>query len=91
MIGVAVKFCGGCDPAYERLEYFERIKSAAGNIIRWVSLDEGGFNAILLISGCATACPEERLPDHVPVVSLKTDGADPQTVVDMLVEKGAKR
>lgn len=88
---MAVKFCGGCDPAYERLEYFERIKSVAGNSIRWVTTGDGGFEAILLISGCLKACPEERLPDSVPVVSLKTGDAHPERVVDMLIDKGAKR
>ncbi len=90
MIQVAVKFCGGCNPAYERLEYFERIRSAAGNRIRWVFLRDGGFESILLISGCPRACPEEGLPRTVPVVSLTTDDNDPQRVVDMLVQKGAK-
>lgn len=91
MIKVAVQFCGGCDPAYERVEYLEKIKSAAGNRIRWVSIKDGEFEAILVISGCAKACPEERLCRAVPIVSLKTDEPDPQLVADMLVEKGAKR
>ncbi len=91
MITVAVKFCGGCNPAYERLEYLEKIKSAAGDRIRWVLIGDGGFEAILVISGCLTACPEEHLPDSVPILSLKTDDADPRSVADMLIEKGAKR
>ncbi len=91
MIKVAVKFCGGCDPTYERREYLEKIKSAAGDRIQWVSIRESGIEAILLISGCPKACPEEHLQGPVPIVSIKTDDIDPQRVADMLIEKGVKR
>lgn len=86
MIQVAVKFCGGCDPGYERVAYFSKIKAAAGQGFRWVELKEGGYQAILLLSGCPRACPEEDLPGSVPLVSLKSDERDPERVVRMLTE-----
>lgn len=90
MIKVAVKFCGGCDPAFERVEYLEKIKAAAKNHIQWVLCTDSDYEAILLISGCQTACPEDQLPRTVPIVSLKTDEMAPQQVVRMLIGKGAK-
>lgn len=86
MIKVAVKFCGGCDPAYERVAYLSKIKAAAGSGFRWVLLREGGFEAILLLSGCPRACPEEDLPRSVPIVSLQSDERNPEIVVKMLTE-----
>jgi hypothetical protein len=84
MIKVAVKFCGGCDPAYERVEYLRKIEDAASRRIRWMSLQDDGYEVILLICGCQRACPEEELPGSVRIVSLKSDEADPERVVNML-------
>ncbi len=83
---MAVKFCGGCGPAYERVAYLNKIKAAAGSRIRWVLLQEGGYEAILLLSGCPRACPEEDLPRPVPVVSLKSEARDPEIVAGMLTD-----
>jgi len=85
---VAIKFCGGCDPAYDRMELFRRIKAEAGCSIEWLSADEQGCEAVLLVCGCLRACPEDELR-HVPaLVSLKQDGICPECVVTQLLEKG---
>lgn len=85
---VAVKFCGGCDPTYDRGEYFERIRAAARDLIEFVSLDEGGHEAVLIISGCQTACPREALEfePSLKVVSLTDGDAEPGQVVENLLK-----
>ena len=85
---VAIKFCGGCDPAYDRVEFLQRIKASAGGLIEWVNPEEHGFDAVLLICGCQKACPEDELRQVSPVVSLNTDGLSPECVVAQLLEKG---
>jgi len=85
---VAIKFCGGCDPAYDRVEYFQRIKLAAGDVIEWLSPDEQGCEAVLLICGCLKACPEEELQEISPLVVVQHDGLSPETVVAQLLGKG---
>ena len=37
---VALKYCGGCNPGFDRVAYVEKIKSAAGPDIEWVTLDD---------------------------------------------------
>ena len=54
---MALKYCGGCNPGFDRVAYVDKIKSAAGPDIEWVTLEEEGFDAVLLVSGCETACP----------------------------------
>ena len=88
MMRVAVKFCGGCDPAYDRVEFFQRIKVAAGDRIQWQRLDEHGFDAVLLICGCFTACPEDELRQVSALVSVKHDGLSAECVVAQLLKKG---
>ena len=85
---VAIKFCGGCDPAYDRVEVFRKIKSLAGASIEWLREEEGGYKAVLLICGCPRACPKDELP-HVAVLVWVTDsGVPPGRVVDQLLRKG---
>jgi len=57
---VALKYCGGCNPAYERVEYVRWIQDEAGAGIEWVTLDDDGFEGVLLINGCERACAERE-------------------------------
>ncbi|MBI5570829.1 MAG: hypothetical protein HY914_12865 [Desulfomonile tiedjei] len=85
---VAIKFCGGCDPAYDRVEFFQRIKVAAGDLIEWLSPDEPGYEVVLLICGCFKACPEEDLQVVSPLVVVQHNGLSPERVVAQLLGKG---
>jgi hypothetical protein len=84
---VAVKFCGGCNPGFDRVEYYRKIRAAAGDSILWAGPAEGGFDTLLLIEGCETACAEEDLVSLAgrEVVSLKNDGLAPEEVVKRLL------
>ena len=63
---IALKYCGGCDPEFDRVELFAKIRPAAADSIEWVGLDDHGFNTVLVIAGCARACPEQH-PEIAPV------------------------
>ncbi|MCG6533863.1 MAG: hypothetical protein L7F78_04050 [Syntrophales bacterium LBB04] len=84
---VALKYCGGCDPAFDRVAYFNEIKSAALDRIEWVRPDDSDFQSLLVINGCLTACPERDLTYECkgPVLSLRNKEMDPQRVVELLL------
>jgi hypothetical protein len=84
---VALKFCGGCNPDYERGEYGEAIKRAAGDQVQWVRLEDDDFQAVLLICGCPTACPREDMPAGVNLVCLSDPGLPAAAVLAKLREK----
>ena len=86
---VALKYCGGCDPGFDRVELFTRIRAAGGDSIEWVSLDDQDFNTILVIAGCDRACPEQN-PEVFPyrVISIKHDRLDVGEIVKALLSKG---
>ncbi len=92
MIRAAVKFCGGCDPGYDRSAYWEAIRAQAGGLVDWVSLDEGGYEAVLIVDGCDTACVSEKLESGelkleapVRVVAVRDDSLDPDLVVNKIL------
>lgn len=54
---VIVKFCGGCNPKYDRVAYWEEIKTRAGDAVTWVAADFPRPDGMLLICGCHSVCP----------------------------------
>ena len=82
---VALKFCGGCDPSYERVEYWEAIREAAGEGITWQRPDQGGHQVMLVICGCDTACPVEELPQDEPMLVITNDRQAPAEVAARLL------
>ena len=84
---VALKYCGGCNPDYERTAYWEAIKQAAGDEFQWVRLEDGDYQAVLLICGCPKACPREDMPSGVNLVCLSDPDSSAEAVLAMLREK----
>lgn len=84
---VALKYCGGCDPGYDRVEYCDRIRAVASNTVEWVSIEDQPFDAVLLICGCHTGCPEKDLPS-VPcqVFSVFDNHCEPSEIASALCQ-----
>lgn len=59
-----VKFCGGCNPKYERGDAYAAIRSALSDIAEF-SLPQDGehYDALLIITGC-TACEYDYAEIH---------------------------
>jgi hypothetical protein len=55
---LAVKFCGGCNPALEREDIARKIREGLP-ASEWVSWEEGA-DLVLIINGCTTACAERE-------------------------------
>jgi hypothetical protein len=85
---VALKYCGGCDCSYDRTGFAKRLLDAAEGRIRWVTMDDGGFDTILMIHGCPAACPEDKLDPGHPwrVVSVRDDSVAPEEIVMKLID-----
>jgi hypothetical protein len=87
---IALKYCGGCNPTFDRVEYVKIIKSAAGDRIEWTDLNDDKWDKVLLIHGCTTACLEKNF-DHLEdgkVLSVKSDDDDPEEIVKILLSEG---
>lgn len=84
---MALKFCGGCDPEYDRGEYWERLARAAGDRIEWVGPEEVGWRTILLLQACSKACLERELEfgEKVRVVPVRDDRTEPEKIIETLL------
>lgn len=84
---VALKFCGGCDPTYDRIELVRQVKEIAADSIQWLTLDDGGYEAILLVCGCDKACPASEMV-HASLLIVTHHEPSPDRLVARLLEKG---
>ena len=54
---VGVKFCGGCNPRYDRGKAFEVIKEQMQGEAEFVIAEEGmEYDFVLVIGGCTNCC-----------------------------------
>ena len=58
---VGIKYCGGCNPEYDRVMSVEQIKRALKGKVEFVPAQNEGVEIILAVQGCATACADLSL------------------------------
>ncbi len=55
---IGVKYCGGCNPQYDRVEVVEILQKKLEGKAEFVSLDHDNIDFILAVEGCTTACAD---------------------------------
>jgi len=64
---IGVKYCGGCNPTYERVEIIRKIRSKLEDQILFLRYDEPGVDGLVLMSGCHRACANQDVnPTGIP-------------------------
>ena len=58
---IGIKYCGGCNPGYERVEMIERVQFGFDNRFLFLRHDELDIDALVLMSGCQRACAAKDL------------------------------
>ncbi len=54
---VGVKFCGGCNPRYDRGKAYEAVKKQLAGSADFVIAEEGKeYDVLLIIGGCTNCC-----------------------------------
>jgi hypothetical protein len=57
-ITVGVKYCGGCNPEYDRVAVVRRIEKSLKDKAEFVRPESNGVGLILAVEGCSTACAD---------------------------------
>ena len=55
---VGIKYCGGCNPEYDRVTLVDQIRCVLKGKVEFVSAQSEGVELILAVQGCATACAD---------------------------------
>jgi hypothetical protein len=88
---IGVKYCGGCNPTYERVEMIQRVRSKFKNQFHFIQYDQKDLDGLVLMNGCSRACAAQDLNRaEVPRYSV-TEENDFRKLMDGLIvlkEKG---
>jgi len=88
---VGIKYCGGCNPSYERVEMIQQVQSLLKDRFTFSIHGQQDLDIMLLVSGCPRACANKN-SNHPEVPSRSIVGeSDFKSLIDWLValdEKG---
>lgn len=62
---IGVKYCGGCNPRYNRTGMLARIEACAPQHTYCPAASCAGMDALLVLNGCGVACADISLYDGV--------------------------
>lgn len=80
---VCVKYCGGCNPTYERTEMFQGVQSRFKGQLLFIFQEEPGVERMVFLNGCPKACASDGIRQSLPHYSV-TDGNDRGALIDWL-------
>jgi|GEM_PF-151335 len=64
---IGIKYCGGCNPTYERVEMILRVKARFNDQFLFLRYNEPDIDTVILVSGCRRACAGQDLnPKEIP-------------------------
>jgi hypothetical protein len=58
MLKVGIKYCGGCNPDYDRVALVKQIESRLQGKVEFVSPENDHVDFVLAVEGCKTACAD---------------------------------
>jgi hypothetical protein len=58
---IGIKYCGGCNPTYERVEMIQRVQSLMKDRFLFLRHDQQNLDLLVSINGCPRACAGENL------------------------------
>ena len=85
MLKVGIKYCGGCNPGYDRVALADYIKKSLHGRAEFVPLDSEAIDLVLAVEGCKTCCadlsPYEGRPIHF-ISQIEDAGKFLQKILD---------
>ena len=70
VVRIVVKYCGGCNPQYDRVDLVRRVQERCKDIARFIPAGEEVGDALMVIHGCHVQCAETADFSHLPTVSI---------------------
>ncbi|MBP1694957.1 MAG: hypothetical protein H6Q41_145 [Deltaproteobacteria bacterium] len=87
---IGIKYCGGCNPTYERVEMVERVQFRMRDRFLFLSHDQQERDGLILINGCPRSCASRNL-NHIEAPHLSIAGeSDFENLVNWLINLDEK-
>jgi hypothetical protein len=81
---IGIKYCGGCNPSYERVELIRRVQALVEDRFLLLGYDQRDSCALVFVNGCPRACAGNDLDrQELPSRSI-TEETDFESLMDWL-------
>jgi len=67
---VGIKYCGGCNPEYDRVAIVDHIKQSLKDKIEIVRPESEDVDLILSVNGCSTACADLKIFEGMEIHTI---------------------
>ena len=72
---IGIKYCGGCNPRYERVEMIDRMQCQIEDRFLFFRHDQQGLDGLITVNGCPRVCAVKDLKQRdVPYRSIAEEG-----------------
>lgn len=88
---IGLKYCGGCNPRYDRVALVGRIRDSLGGGVEFVPWDGKDASLILVVTGCETACVDPRPFEDRPYRFITCEKDAQSFIREMVNLNGVKR
>ncbi|MCT4619617.1 MAG: hypothetical protein N4A62_09560 [Marinisporobacter sp.] len=70
---IGIKYCGGCNPRYDRKKFIEDVQKALGeNFIFEIAREGNAYDFLLVVGGCTNCCASfANIPSKKGVFCIK--------------------
>lgn len=58
---IGIRYCGGCNPHYERVEMIQQVQSRVGDRFLFIRHDQQDLDGLITVNGCPRACMAKNL------------------------------
>jgi hypothetical protein len=73
LLRIGIKFCGGCNPEYDRAFVAGRIIEGLKGKAKVVPLEEGEVDVVIAVEGCPTACADLDSFSDLPIYKITSE------------------
>ncbi len=91
---IGIKYCGRCNPTYERVEMVQRVKYKLKDQFLFLQHDQQNLDVLVLINGCIRACADKILNQIKDPHRSIIRESDFESLIDWLAsfnDKGEKK
>lgn len=86
MLKIGIKFCGGCNPTFDRVAAVEKIKREFEGKAEFVPPDDDTAEMVIAVMGCGSACAELGEIKGKQIIII-TEGKGADAVIEEIKRK----
>lgn len=82
---IGLKYCGGCNPRYNRVALVQYIERRCAGVLEFVDPHTDGIDFILAVHGCEVSCANLEFSAGIPVRHVSGIG-DAEEFIDEILQ-----